>query len=53
MESKLGGKVHYLQFVDCTFDAAKQNDELQDRPPQCMRKHIWVYLYTKTTPKDK
>ena len=25
MESKLEGSVNYLQFVDCTLDAAKQN----------------------------
>ena len=34
MESKLEGTVTYLQFVDCTLDAAKQNEEPQDRPPQ-------------------
>ena len=34
MESKLEGTVNYLQFVYCTLDAAKQNEELQDRPPQ-------------------
>ena len=27
MESKLEGTVNYLQFVDCTFDAAKRNEE--------------------------
>ena len=23
-----------LQLIDCTLNAAKQNEELQDRPPQ-------------------
>ena len=32
MDSKPERAVHYLQFVDCTLDAAKQNEELQDRP---------------------
>ena len=34
MESKLECTVNYLQFVDCTLDATKQNQETQDRPPQ-------------------
>ena len=34
MKSKLEGTVNYLRFVDFTLDAAKQNEELQDRPPQ-------------------
>ena len=34
MESKLEDAVTYLQFVDCTLDAAKQNEEPQDRPLQ-------------------
>ena len=29
MESKLECAVTYLQFVDCTLDAAKQTEELQ------------------------
>ena len=33
MKSKLEGTVHYLQFVECTLDAAKENEETQDRPP--------------------
>ena len=33
MERKLEGTVTYLQFVDCTRDTAKQNEESQDRPP--------------------
>ena len=34
MEIKLEGTVNYLQFVDCTLDAAKENEEAQDRPPK-------------------
>ena len=34
MESKLEDTVNYCQYVDCTLDAAKQNEDLQDRPPQ-------------------
>ena len=32
MESKLECTFNYLQFVDCIFDAAKQNEETHDRP---------------------
>ena len=34
MESKLEGTVNYLPFVDCTLDAAKQNEEPQGRLPK-------------------
>ena len=34
MESKLKRIVNYFQSVDCILDAAKQNEELQDRPPK-------------------
>ena len=34
MESNLKGTVNYLQFVDCSLDAAKQSEKLQDGPPQ-------------------
>ena len=34
MESMREGSVNYLQFVDCTLDAAKQKEEPQDRPPK-------------------
>ena len=34
MESMLEGTVNYLQFVYCTLDTAKQNEEPQDRPPK-------------------
>ena len=37
MESKLEGTVNYLQVVDYTLDAAKQNKEPQDRPPKQQR----------------
>ena len=32
MKSKLEGTVNYLQFIDCTLDAVKQNEEPQDTP---------------------
>ena len=38
MESKLECTVNYLQFVDCTLDAAKQNGGPQDRPLQQQEK---------------
>ena len=31
---KLKRTVDHLQFVACAFDEVKQNEELQDRPPQ-------------------
>ena len=34
MESKLEGTVNYFLFVDCTLDAAKENEEQQDMPLQ-------------------
>ena len=34
MEGKLEGIVNYLRLVDCALNAANQNEELQDRPPQ-------------------
>ena len=52
-ESKLEGAVNYLQFVDCTLDAATQSEELQDR---LLQKQEDAYLglpidiYTKITP---
>ena len=27
-------KVNYLRVIDCTHNAAKYNEELQDRPPK-------------------
>ena len=34
MTSKPERAVNYLQFADCPLNAAKQNEELQDRLPQ-------------------
>ena len=34
MESELEGSINHLQFVDCILNAAKQNEEPQDRPPK-------------------
>ena len=34
MKSKLEDTVNHLQIVDCILDAAKQNEELQDRQPK-------------------
>ena len=34
MKSKLEGTVNYLQFIDCTLDTEKQNEEPQDKPPK-------------------
>ena len=34
MENKLQSTDNYLQFIDSPLDAVKQNEELQDRPPQ-------------------
>ena len=34
MECKLEGTVDYLQFVESTLDAAKQNEEPQDKSPK-------------------
>ena len=34
MERKLEGPVNHLKFVDSSLDAAKQNEEFQDRPLQ-------------------
>ena len=52
MESKLEGTINYLQFVDCTLDAANQNEDLQDRPPN-QQQEVYLGLpidqYTKMT----
>ena len=46
MESKLKGTVTYLQFVDCTLDAAKQNEESQNRPPdQQVEAYLGLPIY--------
>ena len=47
--------VDYLQFVDCALVAAKQNEELQDRPPQQQEKAylgLPIDIYIKIDPKD-
>ena len=51
MDTKPERAANYLQFVDCTLDAAKQNEELQDRPPQQQEDAylglpIDIYIYT-------
>ena len=35
--------VNYLLLIDCTHDAAKYNEELQDRPPK-QQEEIYVGL---------
>ena len=45
MESKLEGTVNYQQFVDCTLDAAKQNEEPQDRPQNQQEEAYEAYQY--------
>ena len=34
MANKLEGAANYLPFIECTRDAAKQNEEPQNRPPK-------------------
>ena len=41
MESKLESTVNYIPPVDCTLEAAKQNNALQDR---LLRKQDEAYL---------
>ena len=43
--------VNYLLVIDCTHDAAKHNEELQDRPPK-QQEEIYVSLpiHQLTTP---
>ena len=50
MESKPERAVNFLQFVDCTLYAAKQNEVLQDRPLQWQEEvylgiPIDIYIY--------
>ena len=43
--------VHYLLVVDCTHDAAKYNEELQDRPPkQHEEAYVGLPIYQLTKP---
>ena len=53
MESKLEGTVNYLQFVDCTPDAAKQNEKPQDRPPKQQEEaYLGLSIYKNQTSED-
>ena len=57
MESKPKRAINYLRFVDCTLDAAKQNEVLQDRHPQRQEEAylglpIDIYIYIKIIHKD-
>ena len=47
MESKRKGTVNYFQFVDCTLNVAKQNEESQDWPPKQQEEVYETYLYIK------
>ena len=38
---------YHLQLIDCTHVAAKQNDELQDKPPKQWVESIYAYPYIK------
>ena len=54
MESNHEAAVNYLQFIDCTLDAAKQNEELQHRPKQQQEEAylgLPIDIYIKITPK--
>ena len=43
--------VNYLQFIDCTHDAVKQNEESQDIPPmQQEETYLGLPIYS---PKNK
>ena len=55
LESKPERAVNYLQYVDCTLDAAKQNEDIQDRPSQQQEEAylgLPLGIYVKITPKD-
>ena len=54
MESTPECVVNYLQFVDCALNAAKQNEELQDRPQQQENAYLALSIdtYIKITVKD-
>ena len=45
MDSKLEGTVNYLQAVDCILNAAKQNEELQDRLITAARGSLSTHTY--------
>ena len=42
MENKVEGTVNHLEFVDCTLDAAMQNEESHDMQP---RQQEEAYLF--------
>ena len=42
MKSKLEGIVNYLQFIDCTLDAVKHNEE---HPKQHEEAYLGVPIY--------
>ena len=51
MERTLKDTVNYTQLNDCSLDAAKQNKEIQDRPPKQQEEaylDIPIYQYIKT-----
>ena len=55
MESKPESTVNYLLFVACTIDVARQNEEVQDRPPQQQEEAylgLPIDIYIKMTPKN-
>ena len=55
MDSTPEHAVNYLDVIDCSLDAAKQNEELQDRPPKQQEKAylgLPIDIYTKITPRD-
>ena len=43
--------VNYLRVIDCTHDAAKYNEELQDRPPmQQEEPYVGLIIHQLTKP---
>ena len=45
MERKLKSTDNYLQFVDCTLAAAKQNEEAWARPPKQQEVYLGLPIY--------
>ena len=46
--------INYLRVIDCTNDAAKYNEELQDRPPKQQEKiHVGLHINQLTKPLNK
>ena len=51
MKSKLEGTVTYLQFIDCTLNAEKQNEEQQNKPPQQQEEsYLGLHVHQLTKP---